>query len=42
MHSAGLLSVFIFPAISLGLLRDKAAPPFPEQARREPTTSVTM
>lgn len=36
--SAGLLSVLIFPAISLGLLRDKTATPQPDQAPREPTT----
>ncbi|MEO6142860.1 MAG: cation:proton antiporter [Dermatophilaceae bacterium] len=38
MVSAGLLSVLIFPAISLGLLRDKTTTPLPEQAPREPTT----
>ncbi|MGV8973608.1 MAG: cation:proton antiporter [Rhodoglobus sp.] len=35
MVSAGLLSVLIFPAISLGLLRDKTGVPLPEQAPRE-------
>jgi Kef-type K+ transport system membrane component KefB len=42
MVSAGLLSVLIFPAISLGLLRDKTTSTLPEQVRREPTTAVTM
>lgn len=39
--SAGLLSVLVFPAVALGLLRDGAGAGLPEQASREPTTAAT-
>ena len=42
MVTAGLLSVLIFPLVSLGLLRTPSAVDVPRQPQREPVTSITM
>ena len=42
MVTAGLLSVLVFPLVSLGLLRTPSAADVPAQHQREPVTAVTM
>lgn len=42
MVSAGLLSVLVFPLMSLGLLRTPSAVDMPRQEQREPVTCITM